>query len=38
VNCRGYVVLNGRMIVDDELERIWEEVVVAFFKTLSWKE
>jgi hypothetical protein len=28
--------LNGRMIVNDELRRMQKEVVVAYFKILSW--
>lgn len=27
---------NGRMVVNNELERIWKEVFVACFKVLSY--
>jgi hypothetical protein len=35
INCVGYVVLNCRMTVSDEWERIWKKVVMACFKVLS---
>jgi hypothetical protein len=31
----GYVVSNKRMIVNNELERMWKEAVMASFKVLS---
>jgi len=31
-NYTGYIVSNGRMIVNDELGRMWREAVVAYFK------
>jgi hypothetical protein len=34
-NCIGYVVSNSKMIVNEELERMWKEVVMAYFRMLS---
>jgi hypothetical protein len=31
---RGYTALNGKMLWDNELERMWKEAVVASFGTL----
>jgi hypothetical protein len=29
-NCIGYTVLNGRMIINDELERTWKQMCPIF--------
>jgi hypothetical protein len=31
-----YMASNERLIVNNELEMMWKEAVVAFFKLLSW--
>jgi len=31
-NYKGYIALNGRMSVNEELERLLQEVVMAYFK------
>jgi len=34
-NCIGYEMSNVKMTVACELERIWNEAIVAYFKVLS---
>jgi hypothetical protein len=31
-HCIGYLMSNGKMIVNDELERMWKEEIVKYFK------
>jgi hypothetical protein len=33
-NCMGYTTLNGRMILNTELE-MWKKVILTYFKILS---
>lgn len=35
LNCVGYTQSKGRMTVNYELERMWKEVTVPYFKILS---
>jgi hypothetical protein len=31
-NCISYITSNGRMIVNDELERMWKKATVIYFQ------
>jgi hypothetical protein len=34
LSCNGNVIVSKRMIMNDELKRMWKEVVVAYVKVL----
>jgi hypothetical protein len=34
-NCIGHTALNSRMVMNYKLERMWKEVVMAYFEVLS---
>jgi hypothetical protein len=37
VSVSNYIVSNGKVIADNEVERLWKEVVVAEFEVISHK-